>query len=46
MKNQPESPKLDTGCTSRQYLSAHTSTEEKHQQPKTSKEDDEQDVEA
>ena len=45
-KNPPESLKLDTGHTSRQYLSVRTSAEEKCQQPKTSKEDFEQDVEA
>ena len=45
-KNPLESLKSDTGCTTRQYLSACTSAEEKHQQPKTSKEDIEQDVEA
>ena len=46
MKNSPESLQSDTGHTSRQYLSVHTSAEEKHQQPKTSKENVEQDVEA
>ena len=46
MKNPPESLQSDTGCTSRQYLSACTSAEEKHQQPETSKEDVKQDVEA
>ena len=45
MKNPPESLKSNTGCTSRQHLSAHTSAEEKHQQFKTSK-DVKQDVEA
>ena len=45
MKNPPESLKSDTGHTSRQYLSMHTSAEEKPQQPKTSKEDIEQNVE-
>ena len=44
-KNPPESLKSDTGHYSRQYLSAHTSTEEKPQQPKISKEDVEQNVE-
>ena len=44
-KNPPESLKSDTGCTSRQHLSAHTSAEEKCLQPKTS-EDVEQDAEA
>ena len=44
MKNPPESPKSDTSCTSRQYLSACTSAEEKPQQPKTSKEDIKQNV--
>ena len=39
MNNPPESLKSDTGRTSRQYLSARTSAEEKCQQPKTSKED-------
>ena len=33
MKNPPESLKSDTGHTSRQYLSVHTSAEEKPQQP-------------
>ena len=37
---------LDTGRTSRQHLSVCTSAEEKRQQPKTFKEDVEQDVEA
>ena len=46
MKNSPESLQSDTGHTSRQYLSARTSAEEKCQQPKTSKEDVKQDVEA
>ena len=45
-KNLPEALKADTGHAPRQHLSAHTSAEEKHQQPKTSKEDGEQDVEA
>ena len=45
-KNPPESLKADTSHVPRQHLSAHTSAEEKHQQPKTSKEDVEQDVEA
>ena len=45
-RNPPESLKSDTSCTSRQHLSVHTSAEGKHQQPKTSKEDVEQDVEA
>ena len=44
-KNPPESLQSDTGHTSRQYLSVHTGAEEKCQQPKTSK-DVEQDVEA
>ena len=44
-KNPVESLKSDTGHTSRQYLSARTSAEEKPQQPKTSKEDVEQNVE-
>ena len=44
-KNPPESLKSDTSHISRQYLSACTSAEEKPQQPKTSKEDIEQDVE-
>ena len=44
-KNPLESLKSDTGHTSRQQLSACTSTEEKHQQPKTSKEDIKQEVE-
>ena len=35
-KNPPESPKSDTGHTSRQHLSAHTGAEEKRQQIKTS----------
>ena len=43
--NPPESLKSDTGRTSRQYLSARTSAEEKPQQPKTSKEDVKQDIE-
>ena len=46
MKNPPESLKADTGHAPRQHLSAHTSAEEKCQQPKTSKEDVKQDVEA
>ena len=46
MKNPLESLRSDTSHTSRQYLSAHTSAEEKHQQSKTSKEDVEQDVKA
>ena len=41
--NFPKIP--NTGHTSRQYLSAHISAEEKHQQLKTSKEDIKQDVE-
>ena len=45
MKNPRESLKSDTGHTSRQYLSVHTSVEEKPQQPKTSKEDVKQNVE-
>ena len=45
MKNPPESLKSNTGHTSRQHLSACTSTEEKHQQLKTSK-NVEQDAEA
>ena len=45
-KNPPESLKADTGHAQRQHLSAHTSAEEKHQPPKTSKEDIDQDVEA
>ena len=45
-KNPPESLKSDTSHTSRQHLSVHTSAEEKCQQPKTSKEDIKQDVEA
>ena len=44
MKNLPESLKADTGHAPRQHLSACTSAEEKCQQPKTSKEDVEQDV--
>ena len=44
-KNPPESLKLDTGSTSRKYLSACTSAEEKPQQSKTSTEDVEQNVE-
>ena len=43
--NLPESLKSNTSNTSGQHLSAHTSAEEKHQQPKTSK-DVEQDTEA
>ena len=46
MKNPLESLKADTGHAPRQCLSVCTSAEEKHQQPKTSKEDIEQDVEA
>ena len=46
MKNPPESLKADTGHAPRQHLSVHTSTEEKCQQPKTSKDDIDQDVEA
>ena len=46
MKNPLKSLKSDTGPTSRQHLSVHTSAEEKCQQPKTSKEDIKQDVEA
>ena len=45
-KNPLESLKSDTGHTSRLYLSVRSSAEEKRQQPKTSKEDIEQDVEA
>ena len=45
-KNPPKSLKADTGHAPRQHLSVCTSAEEKHQQPKTSKEDVEQDVEA
>ena len=45
-KNLPESLKVDTGHALRKHLSACTSAEEKCQQPKTSKEDVEQDVEA
>ena len=45
-KNLPESLKPDTDHAPRQHLSARTSAEEKCQQPKTSKEDVEQDVEA
>ena len=44
VKNPSESLKLDTGRTSRQHSSAHTATEEKHQQIKTS-EDVKQDAE-
>ena len=44
-KNPPESLKADTGHAQRQHLSVHTSAEEKCQQPKTSKEDVNQDVE-
>ena len=44
--NPLESLKSDTGRTSRQHSSACTSASEKRQQPKTSKEDVEQDVEA
>ena len=46
MKNPPESLKADTSHALRQHLSVHTSAEEKCQQPKTSKEDIKQDVEA
>ena len=46
MKKPPDSLKSDTGHTSRQHLSVHTSAEEKCQQPKTSKQDIEQNVEA
>ena len=46
MMNPAESLKSDTSHTSRQHSSAHKSANEKHQQPKTSKEDVEQDVEA
>ena len=46
MKNPSESLKADTGHAPRQHLSACTSAEEKCQQPKTSKEDVKQDVEA
>ena len=46
MMNPPESLKSDTGCTSRQHSSAPTSAKEIRQQPKTSKEDVEQHVEA
>ena len=45
MKNPPESLKSDTGHTSRQQLLARISAEEKCQQPKTSKEHIEQEVE-
>ena len=45
-KNLPESLKADTSYAPRQHLPVCTSAEEKHQQPKTSKEDIEQDVEA
>ena len=45
MKNPPESLKSDTGCPSRQHLSACTGAEDKHQQIKTL-EDVEQDAEA
>ena len=45
VKKPLESLKSDTGCTSRQHLSAYTGAEEKHQQLKTS-EDVEQDAEA
>ena len=44
-KNPLESLKADTSHAPRQHLSARTSAEEKHQQPKTSKEDVEHDVE-
>ena len=46
MKNPPESLNTDTGQAPRQHLSARASAEEKCQQPKTSKEDIKQDVEA
>ena len=46
MKNPPESLQADTGHVPRQHLTARISAEEKHQQPKTSKEDIKQDVEA
>ena len=45
MKNPPAYIKSDTGCTSRQHLSARTGAEEKCQQIKTS-EDVKQDAEA
>ena len=45
VNNPPEFLKSDTGCTSRQHLSAHTSAEEKCQQLNTS-EDVKQDAEA
>ena len=45
-KNPLESLKADIGHAPRQHLSARTSAEEKYQQPKTSKEDVKQDVEA
>ena len=45
VKKPLESLKSDTGCTSRQHLSAYTGAEEKRQQLKTSK-DIEQDAEA
>ena len=45
-KNPLESLKADTGHASGQHLSVCTSAEEKHQQPKTSKEDIDQDVES
>ena len=45
-KNLPEFLKTDTGHAPRQHLSVCTRAEEKCQQPKTSKEDIEQDVEA
>ena len=45
-KNPPESLKADTGHAPRQHLSVCTNAEEKCQQPKTSKEDVKQDVEA
>ena len=45
-KNLLESLKADSSHAPKQHLSACTSAEEKHQQPKTSKEDVEQDVEA
>ena len=46
MMNPLECLKSDTGRTSRQHSSAHTSAKEKCQKPKTPKEDIEQDVEA
>ena len=44
-RNAPKSLKLDTGHTSRQHLPVCTDTDEKHQQIKTS-EDDEEDANA